>query len=178
MKNFSCLFICIYFVTVGFGQNPVPRFSKIPIGDSGSSAYFPEGIETFELSYSEDSSKVYTGETYSSDYLFGTITIKFAQPITADQEMYFDTLAISYLEYLRTVFEITSYAGIGSGHTLDSNPKAKGYIDYWEDSEGDKWAVKAWIDGNYLAIMYVVGDIDNINFNVQQMFLNGFRFPE
>jgi hypothetical protein len=178
MKNFSCLVICLLVAAVGFGQNPIPRLSKIPIGDSGCSAYFPAGLETFELSYSEDSSKVYTGEIYASNYVFGTITIKFAQPITADEEMYFDTLAIGYLEFLRTVFEITSYAGIGSGHTLESNPNAKGYIDYWEDVEGDKWAVKAWIDGNYLSVMYIAGDIDNMNFNLQQMFLNGFRFPE
>jgi hypothetical protein len=38
--------------------------------------------------------------------------------------------------------------------------------------------VKACIDGNYLTVMYIAGDIDNMNFNLQQMFLNGFRFPE
>lgn len=178
MKNLICTFTCLQFLLIGFGQNPVPRFSKVPISDSGSSAYFPEEMETFDLSYSEDSSEVYTGEINASDYLFGTITVKFATEITAEESMYLDTLAINYLTYLRSIFNITSYAGIGSGHTLDSNPNAKGYIDYWEDAEGDNWAVKAWIDGNYLAVMYIVGDIDNINFNVQQLFLNGFRFPE
>ena len=79
---------------------------------------------------------------------------------------------------VRCVKLLIAFTGIGSGHTLESNPIAKGYIDYWEDVEGDKQAVKAWIDGNYLSVMYIAGDIDNMNFNLQQMFLNGFRFPE
>lgn len=178
MKNFIFTFICLIFLFNGFGQNPVPRLSKIPISNSGCSAYFPADMETFDLSYSEDSSEVYTGEINASNYLFGTITVKFAERISEEEVMYLDTIAINYLTYLRSIFNITSYAGIGSGHTLDSNPKAKGYIDYWEDAEGDSWAVKAWIDNDYLSIMYIVGDINNMNFNLQQMFLNGFRFPE
>lgn len=79
---------------------------------------------------------------------------------------------------VRCVKLLIAYTGSGIGHTLESNPIAKGYIDYWEDAEGDSWAVKACIDGNYLTVMYIAGDIDNMNFNLQQMFLNGFRFPE
>ena len=49
-------------------------------------------------------------------------------------------------------------------------------IDYWEDKDGDRWAVKGWVDANRLAVMYIYGKGDYPYLNAQQMFLDGFRF--
>ena len=58
----------------------VPRLVKKAIGQSGCSAYFPEGIGDLEMSKSEDGSDVYTGEAAVDGFHFACITVKFAEP--------------------------------------------------------------------------------------------------
>ncbi len=160
--------------TVAFTQ--VPRLTKYTIGDSGASAYFPSEPE-FELSYSEDSSKVYTGEVESDSFNFAAIVVQFKENIGNDKVANEDLL-IAYLDFMKAQFNITETAGYGKGHTMDSNPDAAGVIDYWEDAEGINYQVKGWVDDAFLALMIIYGDSEYPIFNISQMFLNGFRFPE
>jgi hypothetical protein len=87
-----------------------------------------------------------------------------------------EDVLIGYLDYLQTTFGIVNAAGYGKGHLLASSPNATGILDYWEDGEGNKWAVKAWADENKLGVMMLYGPKEYPYFNVQQMFLDGFRF--
>ncbi len=154
----------------------VPRLSKTPIGNTGSFAYLPENKATnpFELSYSPDSSKVYTGDFLEGEHHFSVILVKFNFSLNTQLEK--ENMILNYLEYLKTSFNIVQSAGYGKGHTLESAPEATGVIDYWVDKDKDKWAIKAWADGNTLAVMMLYGATEYPIFNVQQMFLNGFRF--
>ncbi len=157
----------------------VPRLSKKEIGQSGCSAYFPEGISDFELTKSEDGSDVYTGEVeVDGGYLFSCITVKFGEPFTDSSPEEMEELLISYMEFLQTNFEITDAAGVGKGHTLESAPDARGVIDYWEDDEGIQFAVKGWVNQKALGIMFVYGMGEYPHFNLQQMYLDGFRFGQ
>jgi hypothetical protein len=151
----------------------VPRFSKVELG-AGMQAYFPSKPEV-ERTLSQDSSDVYTGEVAWKEFFFSTIAVKFSAPF-ADEEL--EPLAESYLDFLKGQFGVTGSAGYGRGHTLESNPKAKGIIDYWEDGEKNQYSVKVWIDPNYMGVMVIYGPKEFPNFNVAQLFLNGFRFPE
>jgi hypothetical protein len=173
----TCLFfliICYSFAT--WGQEPVPRMQKYPVLETGCSYYLPDSTE-FELSLSEDGAKVITGEVLFGDYYFSTITVEFVDgTVTTEEDK--QIILQSYLEYLMSTFEITEAAGFGWGHTLDSNPNAIGVIDYWVDSEGTQFAVKGWCDESYLAVLFLYGSEEYPHFNVQQMFLDGFRFPE
>jgi hypothetical protein len=169
---FLVVISCVFTI---YSQEPVPRFQKYPVLETGCSYYLPDSVD-FETSYSEDSSVVITGEVMFGDYFFSTITVKFSE----DMEATPDDLPVmleSYMNFLMGSFDIVESAGIGWGHTLESNPDAIGAIDYWVDSEGTQFAVKAWCDEDFMAILFLYGYEEYPYFNAQQMFLDGFRFP-
>lgn len=156
---------------------PVPRFAKYQINETKRFAYFPDDPGEFEVVKSKDGSEVYWGEVAFGDYYFLVILVEFAEIFaedTEDEEM--ENLLVSYLDYLQLQFQITSAAGLGKGHRMDSNPHAIGVIDYWEDADAIVYAVKGWIDKDAIAVMILYGPEEFPHFNAQQLFLNGFRF--
>jgi hypothetical protein len=154
---------------------PAPRIEKQAIGECGCSAYAPPGLTFEPPSKSPDGADVWTGSTFVDGWEFGVIAVKFADAgFGADVDL--EALAEGYMEYLKGTLEITSAAGFGRGHTLESNPAAKGIIDFWKDAEGDEFAVKSWIDQKRLAVLFVAGPGAYPVPTVQQLFLDGFRF--
>ena len=176
MKILRTAFL-LFFFTQAFGQEDykVPRLRKVAIGNSGTYAYMPsENIEV-DLSYSEDSSEVYTTEYDDGNYHFSIIVVKLKSTLLESPEDKTNLLE-SYLDFLQTQFEVTSAAGYGEGHTMESEPDAIGVLDYWVDKDDDHWEVKGWANSNTLGIMMIYGANDYPIFNVQQMYLDGFRF--
>jgi len=155
----------------------VPRFSKYPIGETGYSSYFPSNPGNFEVQKSEDDLQLYLGETEVQACKYGLILVLFDDKLAGSGKEELLDLLISYMDHLKTSFEITGSAGYGKGHSMDSNPEVQGVIDYWEDKTGNQFAIKGWIDKNALCFLYVSGkELPNINY--QNLFLNGFRFKE
>jgi hypothetical protein len=155
----------------------VPRFSKYDIEDSGCKVYLPKAPENIDVSYSQDSSLVYTLEVdpeYWSPYRFGLIVVKLKDVDLNGQE---EDMLKAYMDFLKTTLNITSSAGYGLGHTLNTHSTAKGVLDYWLDDQGDDWVVKGWAAESTLTIMYIYGNEPFDNINIQQLFFNGFRFP-
>jgi hypothetical protein len=142
-------------------ENPkVPHLVKTPLENTGCSAYFPDDEKlVLELSYSPDSSKVYTGEVFSDNHHFSIILVELKDYVFENKEEK-EGMITSYLDYLKESFSIVSAAGYGNGHTMESNPEAVGVIDYWE----------------YIAVMIMYGPTEHHFFNIQQLFLDGFRF--
>lgn len=170
------LFLLIFcFSFSSWAQEPVPRLKKIPVLETGCHYYLPDSTE-FDVSLSEDGSKVITGEVLFGEFYFSTITVEFVEGMEITEEDK-PVLIEGYLNYLMSTFDIVESAGIGWGHTLESNANAVGAIDYWQDSEGTQFAVKAWCDESYMAILFLYGNEEYPYFNVQQLFLDGFRFP-
>jgi len=178
MYKFVLTLVFSLFTVFNQAQESFPRFVKQAISTSGCQAYFPGTVDDFEMSYSQDGAEVYTGEIETNGYNFATITVKFAEPIPDQNAVVWDGLVDSYLTYLQQQFSIIESAGIGKGHTLESHPIAKGYLDYWADVDGIQYVIKAWMDENYLGILMVYSETNDLDFNLQQVFLNGFRFPE
>lgn len=146
---------------------------KYPVGNSGCFLYsYCES--KYEMSYSEDSSKVFTGECKLGDVNYGIICIKLLY--TIDDLSAAEDLMVSYTDYLKTSFGITKAAGYGKGHHLNNNEATRGILDYWEDKELDKWKIKAWTDGKFIGFMYVYSkkDLPEQKVNV---FLDSFRLP-
>lgn len=171
-----CAFTLIIHAQDDTSSYTAPHFVKKPVSTSGCYAYFPDDVEMeFDLEYSPDSSEVFTGDFYSGGFHYAIIVIKLNNVEMADSEEK-ETMIISYLDYLQGTFNIVASAGYGKGHTHIVNTNATGIIDYWEDDEADQWAVKAWADGSTLAVMMIYGPTEYPNFNVQQVYLNGFRF--
>lgn len=178
MKYLATWLALAFFPVFLLAQTDVPRLSKMPIGESGCSAYFPEGMPAFEASKSEDGADVYTAEMQLGNYTFGCIAVKFSEPFSDASPDDMEELLLGYLNYLQEQFEITSSAGYGTGHVQEGLPDVRGVIDFWEDDDGFKHAVKGWVNQKYLGIMYIGGYEDYPNFNVQQMYLDGFRFGQ
>lgn len=154
----------------------VPRFSRTDVPGCGCALYTPAGFAFEAPTKSEDASDVWTGDSTVDSWHFGAVVVKFAGPAEgADEEL--EALLIGYLDFLKTQLSVVKSAGVGRGHTQEAYPKARGVIDYWEDKDGDSWAVKGWVDANRLAVLFVYGKGDYPIPNAQQMFLDGFRFP-
>ena len=147
---------------------------KYPVGSSGCSAYI-SCQPKFDMSKSQDSSSVYTGECTVAEVSYGVICVKLLNPLT-DLAMAEDLL-IAYADYLKGSFDITKSAGYGKGHHLNNNENTRGILDYWEDKELNNWKIKAWTDGRYIGFMYAYSkkELPETKVNV---FLEGFRFPE
>ncbi len=175
MKSIFTLFIFLFLITAANAQT-VLRLEKIQIPECGCSVYVPKNSPAFEMSYSEDSSKVFTSESTTDDnYIFGTIVVKFKTPLGNDKATN-EEMLIAYMDFLKSSFGITSSAGYGKGHTLEKYPDAIGAIDYWEDADKNQYKVKGWIDGNVLIFKFVMGTEEYHTYNVQEMFLDGVRF--
>jgi len=159
----------------GSGEFSVPRFQRTNLGTSGLSAYLPPGFPELSISSSEDGSQVHTGELEQGGFLYGVIGLRFAAPLDADPESW-EQLLVSYLDFLKGQLGVTGAAGYGLGHRLESEPTARGVIDYWEDASGTKYAVKGWVTQTHLAVLFIAGPTEYPVFNAQQIYLDGIRF--
>lgn len=170
MKTF--LFILLFITTYSVQAQTLKKYT---IGSSGCSLsnYCPS---KFTLDYSEDSSKVYTGECEVSGVTYGVICIQLLNEITdlTDAEV----LMISYISHLKGSFNIIKSAGYGYGHTVKDRPDdTRGVIDYWTDSAGDQWKIKSYTDGRFIGFMYAYSKkaLPEQKVNV---FLDSFRLPQ
>lgn len=167
----SLVFLSLLFaVAVTHAQT----LKKYPISNSGCSLYTYCNPGKFDFDYSEDSSKVYTGECVNAEVTYGIICIKLLNPIEkldAAEEM-----MISYVDFLKADFHVKKSTGYGKGHTLNNNENTRGLIDYWEDTENQKWKIKAWTDGKFIGVLYA-NTRKELNETKVNVFLDGFRLP-
>jgi hypothetical protein len=156
------------------GSEPVPRFERVPVGETGFEAFVPRGFPELEANTSQDGSLVATGELALGNFHFMIIGVRLKDALPAD-----DTEAVleSYLDFLKTQLAIERSAGYGKGHRLDDQPEARGMIDFWVDKDGDEWAVKGWVTPTHLAVLAVYGRGEYPYHNAMQMFFEGVRFP-
>jgi hypothetical protein len=159
------------------GDTPVPRFEKQLAFDGGPSVYLLKGTDPYEKSLSDDGSEVYTAEGSQGEYNFASIVVRFVPPMKDASPEDMEGLLVGYLEFLQTQFGVTEAAGVGRGHTKESLPDVRGVIDYWVDADGLRYAIKGWVDQNFLGVQMIYGPDEYPIFNAQQMFLDGFRFP-
>lgn len=154
----------------------VPRFTRTPVADTGCALYAPAGFTFGAPNKSEDGADVWTGETTLDGWTFGAVVVKFAAPM-AGNPAELEELLVGYMAFLQGQLSVTQAAGVGRGHTHTENAAARGVIDDWVDKDGDRWAVKGWVDGRHLAVLFLYGKGEYPYFTAQQMYLDGFRFP-
>ncbi|MBN8677957.1 MAG: hypothetical protein J0M29_07010 [Chitinophagales bacterium] len=173
----SILIVFLLLHTAVLCAQKAPRFAKTPVGDSGASIYLPGAPTEQNVSYSPDSSRVYTIETVDSTqgaaYHFGAIVVNLNH---VDLKAIEEDMLTQYMDYLKETFDVKQAVGYGKGHTLDTHPSAKGMLDYWLDGSGSHWAVKGWAAESTLFVLFIYGPEDYPNVNVAQLFLNGARF--
>lgn len=154
----------------------VPRFTRTPVADTGCALYAPAGFTFGAPSKSEDGADVWTGEAAVDGWTFGAVVVKFPAPMAATPAE-LEELLVGYLAFLQGQLSVVGATGVGRGHTHAESASARGVIDYWVDKDGDRWAVKGWVDDRHLAVLFLYGKGDYPYFTAQQMYLDGFRFP-
>jgi hypothetical protein len=150
---------------------------KVPIRDSGNNSgcfVYAFCNFLFETEYSNDSSLVYMSECSKEETNYGVICVKLRKP--ADDINRAEEALVTYLDYLKTSFKITKAAGYGKGHRLANNENTRGILDYWEDSDKNKWKVKAWTHGKFIGVLYGYS-AKELNETKLNVFLESFRFP-
>ena len=171
--------IIIFFISIAplfaTSQSTAPHFEKKAIGKSGAYAYLPGQVEDVDLSYSPDSSKVYTIGSTIKDYRFDVIFVALSTPAQSDEDV--SPLLEAYMDYLKGALEVTSSAGYGKGRTLSTHPAAKGMIDYWKDKDKNEMTVTGWADKKYIAVLVITGPEQYPQVSVADVFFKGFRFP-
>lgn len=176
MRNFKqTITISFFFCISGITFSQVPHFEKYAITQTGAFIYMPEE-PVFDLTYSEDSSAVYTSETTFDSIRYGIIYVALKTDlgdVTADWE----NMLWSYMQYLNgAAFDLSSATDPGYGHTLPSDSTAHGILEYGVDNSGNQMSVKGWVNKNALAILYMYSK-NEMNINFQSIYLNGIRFP-
>lgn len=161
--------------SVGSDEFAIPRFRRTNLGDSGLSAYLPPDFPAFSVAPSEDGSDVFTAELEQGGFVYGCIAVRFSAAIEGSADDH-EALLIAYLDFLKSQIGISGAAGYGRGHTLEGEADVRGVIDYWEDAQGTHYAVKGWVKGTHLAVLYIAGPGEYPVFNAQQMYLDGIRF--
>jgi hypothetical protein len=165
-------FVLITAILLGAGFAKAQSLKKYPIAETGASVYmFCE--PKFKLSFSPDSSGVYTADCEKDDVTYSIIYIRLlSPPETLNQA---EALLIAYMDFLKTEFDIVSAAGYGKGHRLNNDDNTRGIVDYWKHKDGEDWKVKGWTDGKRIAVLYGYSkkELPEPKLNV---FLDGFRF--
>ena len=169
MKKLCLLILAITTTYCSQAQN----LKKYPIGNSGCSVYLFCNA-SFEATYSEDSSKVYTGECTTDSITYGAICVSLVKRTNDLGQA--EEVMVAYLDYLKKVFNVVHAAGYGTGHHLNNNEDTRGIIDYWQDKDNNNWKIKAWTEGKYIAVIYAFS-IKALPDTKVDVVLNSFRFP-
>lgn len=174
--NLKILFvIAIFCLFLPEGHAQIPRLKKQDVSNSGAAIYIP-GEPLWDVSVSEDGSTVFSTEVKSDSIVFGAIVVMLKEKLSSE-DVIPQELLLSYMDFLNEqVFGIVQATEPGVGHTLDSNPEATGILLYGMDAAGFEYTLKGWADPGSLAVLYIKSKSE-VNYNIQEMYLNGFRFP-
>jgi hypothetical protein len=172
------LFSILAFSLVLKAQETGSNLRKFQIGESGCAVYLPATDVDWDVSVSEDSSYVCTGEVTKDNFNYFVIAVKFKEPFTDVTSKDMEDLLISYLDYLKGQFSISGSAGYGKGHPVEGHDISAGVIDFWEGDDGSQWSVKGQVTNTHLGITGVYGYDDPSDNSLTNVVLNGFVFPE
>jgi hypothetical protein len=167
----------IFLIALGMNSGMAQYWTREYIGESKCSAYFPATPE-FDLTFSEDSSKVWTGEVSNGDIFYGVICVEFSENLSEHTDEEKLMVAEGYLDFLRGEFSIEMHTGYLKGSSLLTDENALGITDYWEDSELDPWNIQVWMDAYILVVMYMYGDAYSYSTETKDFYFDSFRFPE
>lgn len=159
-------FICLYANS--------QSLRKYPVGNSGCSVFMFCDPGNFDVSYSEDSSKIYTAECINEEVHYGLICVQLLEPIKDSVKA--EEMMIAYLDYLKSAFKINSAVGYGKGHVLRNNAAVHGVLDYWEDADKNNWKIKAWTNGGMINVLYAYAK-NNLPDTKVNVYLDGIQFP-
>lgn len=147
---------------------------KYNIGKSGCAAVFYCNPGNFDLTFSPDSSKVYTGECKNGDVTYDVICVKMKEQIKEIPDA--EAVLVQYLDYLKSSFQIVTASGYSRGYKLKGKANTSGITDMWKDKDNNNIKIKGWTDGKYIAVLIMISEKD-IPQAKANAFLDGIVFP-
>src|SRR5258708_5221772 len=99
-KRNSLLIFALLVMAVVHSQG----LKKYPIGNSGCSLYMFCDPGKFDISYSDDSSKVHTGQCTIDNFTYGIICVNLKESVSEMDDA--EKLLESYLDFLKQLFKI------------------------------------------------------------------------
>lgn len=148
--------------------------AKIAISGTGCTAEvfcFPGRFDAYDL---EDGSTVYADDCIKEGITWGIYCVKLIKPVT-NLDAAEDTVA-TYLDFMKLDNGIVKSKGYDKGHHLNKDEATRGIYDSWEDSDKEKWKIKAWTNGKFIVVLYVHSAKELPEKKVE-VFLEGLRFP-
>ncbi|HQC06472.1 MAG TPA: hypothetical protein PK067_05575 [Kaistella chaponensis] len=171
MKKVLVLLLLIYGV-VAFAQTP--RFTKYNVASTSVQIYLPTEPK-WDQSTSEDGSEIFIYDDLFGNMNYSAIIVKLHPTVVNDKP---ENLLESYMIYLeKAVFTLDQKAGFGKGHTLENQPNVKGILQMGKSKDGKEYKIMGWTDGKYIAVL-ATSSLEEMNYNIQEMFLRGIRFPQ
>lgn len=166
------VFLFLMISIFSFAQTP--RFKKYNVGETPMQIYLPTEPK-WDKSKSEDGSTVYIYDEHFGKINYSAIIVKLDSTVANDNA---ESLLEQYMIFLEdSVFSLDQKAGFGKGHTLDNQSKVKGILQMGKSKDGKEYKILGWTDGKYIAVL-ATSSLEEMNFNIQEMFLRGIRFPK
>lgn len=176
MKNSILITFCFTAACTSLSAQTL-QYKNYPINHTGYFALFPADPGKAEVSISDNELEVFSSEMEYSDMRFGVILVLLEDKFIYSDRETLESLLISYMEFQKLSYDITSSIGYIKGQAHPAKPSATGVLDFWEDERGAQWAVKGWIANDALAFVYV-NSRDPLAMQVPYAFLDGFGFKK
>ncbi|OSZ79904.1 hypothetical protein CAP36_01150 [Chitinophagaceae bacterium IBVUCB2] len=148
--------------------------AKVAISTTGCTVEvfcFPGRFDAYDL---EDGSTVYADDCVKDGITWGIYLVKLVKPV--DDLAAAEDTVISYLDFMKLDNGIVKSKGYNKGHTLNKDQTTRGVYDTWDDVDKEKWKIKAWTNGKFIAVLYVHSAKELPEKKVE-LFLEGLRFP-
>jgi hypothetical protein len=168
------IFLWLWFGLLAFSTNAQNSLTSYLVGNSGCSVSFYSAPGPVNVSFSPDSSKVYTIESTDPDGItLSLIAVRLSQNLEGDT---IDEVLVSYLDFLKAQLEITHSEGYSTGYVLPSHASAHCRRDSWSDDKS-RIAVMGCSNGEFIAVLLVFGNTWKDISGKKEGFFNSFRFP-
>lgn len=151
-----------------------PRFKKYSVMETAMQIYLPTEPK-WEQSTTDDGSKIYMYDDLFGSINYTAIIVKLSEKINNTDP---ENLLTNYMAVAEdSIFVLDQKAGFGKGHTLDNQPNVKGILQMGKSKDGKEYKIVGWTDGKHIAVL-ATSSLEEMNFNLQEMFLKGIRFPQ
>lgn len=166
------LLIMLSCSVIYFAQTP--RFKKYSVAETPLQIYLPTEPK-WEKTNSDDGSTIYSYDDLYGKINYSAIIVKLDASVdNGDPEKLLEKYLVFLEDY---VFSLNQKAVFGKGHTLDNQPKVKGILQMGKSKDGKDYKIMGWTDGKHIVVL-ATSSLEEMNYNIQEMFLKGIRFPQ
>lgn len=137
---------------------------------------FPVKDAVVSLSYSPDSSEVYTIDDFYGEHNYSVIVVRYKEPVSDNLSDVIYSMQEGYLDFLMEPLGVTNSSGFDRIIGLRGRNDIYGIGAYWSFDDGSDAYIKSWANQYYLSVLMVSGAPAPEAGTVKE-FLEGVTFP-